>query len=86
MLMRLGPVLSLAPRAERDPQPAEGDREQRAHDRERDDNFEQGEAALVHRGLGGPPLSSSGSAGGAVRRVAISTLRLPSQRTCTVTV
>ena len=80
MLVCLGAVLALAPRAERHAHAAEGDHEERADDRQRDEHLEQREAAPAAR-HGRAPGVCRGSA--EVRSVATVTERVSPQLTFT---
>ena len=81
VLIGLGAVLALAPRAEGNAHAAEGDHEERAHDRERDQHLEQREAARTPRHWRAPGVSGDWAE---VRSVATSTERRSPHRTRTV--
>ena len=79
--MRFRAVLTLPPRPQRDPDAAERDHDEGADDRERQQELEEGEAALIAPHRDGLPGKFGASA--AVRRLTISTPRLSPQLTFT---
>ncbi len=81
VLVRLGAVLALAPRAERHAHAAEGDHEERTDDRQRDEHLEQREAARTARHGRAPGVSGGWAE---ERSVASSIERVSPQLTFTV--